>query len=243
MSAVTPIFRSRAFLRLASFSAFLCLGVTAGSAAPLDPMPGLPVLPVVPGLGFIFNLTGAPAGVQDGSPFPGPLGFPGPDFPVTGGICISLLGGEICPTLEPGLLPGMRDWEVEIGNYNAGGPALAILNARFIAPGLNVVDSFMIPSGKGVYVDFAYPGPTKPNISIFSGLPFPIDVATSITDPPGVVPTEACVGIVSGCSIGTSTSAPEITFIIGVPEPTTFALLGAGLLMVGVWKSRFRRAP
>jgi hypothetical protein len=244
MSAVAPILKPRVFLRLASFSVFMCLGVSAVSASPIDAMPFAPILPVfLPPVG-IFDLTPAINGVQYGSRIPAFAGRPIADRPVVGGgRCRSFVDGEICPTLEPGLGPGLRDWEIEIANDAPNGPAVERFRAGFFAPGLAAVYFVSIPHGDGIFFNFFYAGPTLPLFEVFSTVRAPVDLATSIFDPMGPIP-DACFGDISGCSFMLAPPGTPSDFGTpsGVPEPGTFTLLGAALTMaISLRRLRKRR--
>jgi len=245
MSAVTLTFRSRALLRLASFSAFLGLGGTAALAATLIPMPGAPVLPDTnrrhP---LIFNLAPDVDGVQDAIKIPRFPNRPAPASPVTGGVCLTFYDGEICPTLEPGAGPGVRYWQVELANEGPTGPAVETYNAGFFAPGLDVVYRVTIPRGDGILFNFQYFGPTQPLFEFLSTVPSPIDLETSIVDPMDPLLADACFGMASGCSFALTTAQPNFVDIAGnVPEPGALSLLGAGLLLLGFLGKRLRRTP
>ena len=230
-------FRLASVLRLAAVVTLLCLGAIGVSATPLALMPGAPLLPViVPPTQTIFNLTPVVGGVQTGSVIPAFGGFPGADFPLTGGVCGSFVTGEICPTLEPDAGFGVRDWETELANET--GPAVENFVAGFFAPGLAVAYRISLPRGTGIFFDFRYIGPTLPLWGVFSFVPFPVTIATSIIDPlPDQLPIELFGE--PGGSFALTTDAPDFGNQGGVPEPGSLILLGAGLM--GIWYAGRRR--
>ena len=224
-----------------------CLVCISATALPLDPMPGAPLLPVlVPPNGTIFNLTPAPGGVQDGTRIT-PLGTnPGANIPPVGGPCFSFVTGEICGTLEPGAGVGVRDWEVELAN-DTGAAVTPSFIAAFRAPGL--AQAWIIPAllaGQGVLIDLRYVGPTLPLFGVFSFLPFSIDLATSIIDPP-ISSTPFAPEVFSIPGVGLPTlpvendsmiSNAQFGTLAGVPEPDTLTLMGVGLLGIGLFGRR-----
>jgi hypothetical protein len=140
--------------------------------------------------------------------------------------------------LEPGAGFGVRDWEVELAN-DTGAAATPSFIAAFRAPGL--AQAWVIPpllAGQGVFIDLRYIGPTLPLFGVSSFLPFSIDLATSIIDPPiSMTPLAPEAFSIPGLGLPTLPtendsliSDAQLGTFAGVPEPHTLILMGAGLL-------------
>jgi hypothetical protein len=242
--------RRLALLLLTMLAGVCAFGQIGARAAPLVFMPGAPLLSVVPPInGYIFDLTPAVFnprfGVvqQTGSIVPR---FPlvmAPDVPVVGGPCAGFRTGELCRTLEPGAGFGVRDWEVELANET--GPAVERFVAGFFAPGLAARYLLTIPLGTGWWFDFRYVGPTVPLFGVFSRLPSPVDIATSIVDPFSINPLPpvsfddpTVCGNNCTPTFTPATGPTSLHTSAGVPEPASVALLGVGMLALGMARRR-----
>jgi len=224
---------SGSLARLSAFVILLyCAGTAPLSAGPVVALPaGAPVIPSVIPNGVLFELTAPGLGTL----IPRYGLVPAADTPVTGGICGTFITGEICPTLEPGIGFGVRNWETIIANPTAG---LERFIAYFYAPGLFRAYRLNLPPGGGFYADLHYFGPTIPLWGVFSFLPFTVEIATSITDPLPPLPLDN-ISFFGGGALDTGTDQLPVMGDEAIPEPGTAAMLGAALILA-VWRMRRR---
>lgn len=126
--------------------------------------------------------------------------------------------------------------------------------AGFFAPGLTpgtggvAIYTLRLPRGTGFFFDFRYLGPTLPFWGVFSRVPFPVTIATSIVDPLPSPLLDIPFGISDPLDPNDFASATLVTdgslnsdfgSSTGMtPEPGTLGLIAAGLVAAGLFRRR-----